>query len=821
MKHFNWFSVLVILFAFASQAYAAGEYDGGEAVGYVSSDSGSDSEEYFSIEEEEEGSDDSYDSDDSGFAGMHERARKAREASNAQEAAEAAEAARKAAEEAAMTPEAARAAALAEALAENGLAPDELYPPVASVRDMSPEQRAASVVQQSHLDFTNPAVLAALASFAHSGVGLGAGTSAAGTVRPTTPVFEDYLQSHQAIQLSAGWGGGASAGAGCSSRHVTVVSPSIEPPAEEVMPFYSAEELEELPNFAHAIFQSTAEANFCSNNGKVLYEGLTAENSYFYHRLHKKSSNKFNKKNISVEALLEQFRAYNDHIQADHRASEKWLSGEKTTFFTAADEREALDDSFKYTVEKARSAGINEERTDAFVEKKIIKNSRDEAAKIVLFMGDIHGSVHALLRNLLAMMQLGYIRADFTLADNVHLVFLGDLVDRGLQGIESIYTVLRLKNASWDQVHIVRGNHESGWLIADYGFAYELSYKYLREVDFRNLYFRYAQFCSSLPSAIFLGVADGDQMRFMQCCHGGLAPEHDLTPLLSGEDASFEKIPYTPTGRGYEWHDACCTEDAKQLSIQDAYPSSWPEGSVAWKKSERGSSKIFQFHRDDITKMLSGKKLFMLMRGHQDLGAPCKVLFDGQADPISWRAHPAFTGNGITPASFFRQGIKLPAAPNCMTLSTATEARELDHEGFLAIQFNETLAASRLWVYEVTLADKTKQPLPDGFYVRYKVLSASAGGASAGAGESVAAGTGTEQVCAALTGSDGTMKKPFDWIRYSGLPAQLPLMPGLTRPIRIVAERPYAPAGDALKFFFRQASVADAMGASAGGAHGK
>lgn len=602
-------------------------------------------------------------------------------------------------------------------------------------------------IAQSGLDFSDPGVIEALER-----------------------EWQRYLQDHESHEVAAGWGGAEGA-----AHDKALVAPAPVPVVQKR--YFSVDELSTLSGFANALFASRAEANFIQGN---LLPGN--ENEYVSKRLTNPLFKKmFNKKNINPASLVDEFLRYRVTVWEERCNNDTWLTGEKTNFFTYAEnDTSGIDDCFLKTKDK----GLTSERSDAYVEKKIIRRS-GEPDKNVLFMGDIHGSVHALLRNLLAMRQLGFLHEDFRLAEHVHIVFLGDFVDRGLHGLESLYLVLRLKNANWHQVHIVRGNHESGWLTADYGFQQEVSGKYINQEEVVDIWTCYAQFCSSLPSAIFLGVSDGiddtgvDRIKFMQACHGGLAPTHDPRDLFLADDSVlYQKISYVDAGKGYEWHDVCCSPDAERLRGADLATASLE--SVSWKGSERSRAErrptIFQFHRDDITKMLHKKELFMLMRGHQDLDTPCKVLHDGLADPISWRNHPAF--EGITPARFFTNGIGLLNAPNCMTLSTATEARGLDHEGFLVIRFGRSLALSTLWVYEVNLG----QQVPDGRYVHYGDVKTS--------GWFVA------------TDGSGSMQRLFNW---------LPTPPQKGLSLGLVAKKPYAPTSASLAFDFRKARVQDAI----------
>ena len=82
------------------------------------------------------------------------------------------------------------------------------------------------------------------------------------------------------------------------------------------------------------------------------------------------------------------------------------------------------------------------------------------APSTVLVLGDVHGSFHALLRNLCHMRQLGHLDEDFRLHPRVMLVCLGDYVDYGPYGVEVLWTLLWLQLRNRRQVVLLGGNHE-------------------------------------------------------------------------------------------------------------------------------------------------------------------------------------------------------------------------------------------------------------------------------------------------------------------------------------------------------------------------
>ncbi len=462
-------------------------------------------------------------------------------------------------------------------------------------------------------------------------------------------------------------------------------SPALATPVASSEVFTEAQ-VATLHSLADSIFKSKQEAIFSSASGDV--------NKYMENNL----SDEFAFKGavILLKCLWKEFDTYIRQARLDHDNCNKWLDNRTTQFF-------------------ASGTHDYDKRTEAFVEKKIIRQNR-APAQTVFFMGDIHGSVHALLRNLLLMQQMGYLNDDFSFADNVHMVFLGDLTDRGLQGVETVYTVLRLKNKNWGNVHMVRGNHENKSMVQKYGFEQEVKEKY--GIFFSEYMIRYADFCTTLPSALFLGFYDegAEKMRFMQCSHGGIAPHHDPRSLLCSAEKQYEAISYREpqVGYHYEWNDVSCVSATQRLLA-----GSDLEGlsGIEWTHNPKRGSHSYIMHRDDITKLLHRNNLFMLMRGHQDQGAPCKVLQEGEDTPVSWRVHEKFTG--IQPTDFFKQGITLVDAPNCFTMTNATEARQLVSECVFALTIGGNFNNARIWMLE---ADLYKNHVMDEWGTRKKAM---------------------------------------------------------------------------------------------------
>ena len=86
----------------------------------------------------------------------------------------------------------------------------------------------------------------------------------------------------------------------------------------------------------------------------------------------------------------------------------------------------------------------------------------------ITICGDIHGQ----FEDLLELFDVGG-----EVLETNH-VFLGDLVDRGYNCIETFILLLSLKVKYPDRITILRGNHESRQIAQVYGFYHECQRKY-------------------------------------------------------------------------------------------------------------------------------------------------------------------------------------------------------------------------------------------------------------------------------------------------------------------------------------------------------
>jgi hypothetical protein len=403
---------------------------------------------------------------------------------------------------------------------------------------------------------------------------------------------------------------------------------------------------------------------------------------------------------IPAEYLTHLFQEYTRRVIDQHSNAAEWID-EGTLFGLLRTFQENLPvDQSQKTVPA----------TIPFLEKRIIAPGEK-----LICIGDLHGSLHSLLRNLWHMVEQGQLADDFSLTPGNRLIFLGDLVDRGTYGIEVIALLLRLKLKNWDAVDIIRGNHEdvndSGFFLCDrFGFSAEVSYKYPGDI---NVLFECKKFFLSLPQALFIGISPpaGGSLWWMQCSHGGVDPFTNIRAFLGSDAASAHN-----SDKKYAW--------IEQLRIhEDQEPASWRVGdgfnwsdvtgvaaqstyqerSFTWGKeflwytNKRGAGICASI--DNLDTYLYDNGLKCLVRGHQDAGFSFKTLVDGVDNPQTWRCDPSLRRK--SPAQMFVEGFKpSDEIEPCFTCTSAAEGKCNLNEGYIELVCAATYADSTFKVYE-------------------------------------------------------------------------------------------------------------------------
>ncbi|RNF26555.1 serine/threonine protein phosphatase [Trypanosoma conorhini] len=160
----------------------------------------------------------------------------------------------------------------------------------------------------------------------------------------------------------------------------------------------------------------------------------------------------------------------------------------------------------------------------------------------VTICGDIHGQFPDLLHFLALAGEIG--------TGSMHYVFLGDLVDRGLNSVEVVTFLFLMKAKYPEKITLIRGNHETRQVSTVYGF-YDECYKKFKTADvWRH--------CTEVFDCLPIGaLIEGRGL----CVHGGLSPEvhaiHHIHLLKRRQevpnDGAFSDLVWSDPGNVDGW----------------------------------------------------------------------------------------------------------------------------------------------------------------------------------------------------------------------------------------------------------------------------
>lgn len=149
----------------------------------------------------------------------------------------------------------------------------------------------------------------------------------------------------------------------------------------------------------------------------------------------------------------------------------------------------------------------------------------------VFVRADLHGDLKSLYENLMAFRDQGYLDRNFHCLPDVHLVFLGDYVDRGAHSLEVLELLLTLRLENPGQVTLIRGNHESILLNLVYGGER----RFLKFFDYKNIFRQVLleRVYQTMPLTLFLSEAvEAGERQYIQFTHGLFELYVDLSEIL-------------------------------------------------------------------------------------------------------------------------------------------------------------------------------------------------------------------------------------------------------------------------------------------------
>ena len=106
---------------------------------------------------------------------------------------------------------------------------------------------------------------------------------------------------------------------------------------------------------------------------------------------------------------------------------------------------------------------VHDQTNETYI--KILRPKKEDEYVVI---GDLHGSFATFIRILLRLRKMNFFDANCKFGENKHLIFLGDIVDRGIYGFEILMLIFLLKKLNQNNIHINNGNHEEKYMNIKY-----------------------------------------------------------------------------------------------------------------------------------------------------------------------------------------------------------------------------------------------------------------------------------------------------------------------------------------------------------------
>ena len=249
--------------------------------------------------------------------------------------------------------------------------------------------------------------------------------------------------------------------------------------------------------------------------------------------------------------------------------------------------------------------------------KKILENENSllnlnfkDKGETYYVIGDIHGDLNS----------LRYFIEKINSFNPNRVLFLGDIVDRGLNQLECLILVLTMKIISPQQIFLIRGNHETLEMNRAYGFYQE----------FINKFYHYEWFNEILSLYDVLPICAKINQSIL-CVHGGIPKDFSILNKLDNIKTRDSSSIYEKEGNTlYQmmWNDP--KEDLRGFS-----------------QSYRGSG-IYFFGKDVLNDFLNENKFNYLIRSHECFPEGFRWFFNKKLLSIFSSANY----RGPNPASF-------------------------------------------------------------------------------------------------------------------------------------------------------------------------
>ena len=386
------------------------------------------------------------------------------------------------------------------------------------------------------------------------------------------------------------------------------------------------------------------------------------------------------KKITSWSKILWDLRKVPDKVD-DKDYSERTSLGSNDSFVaTFREALESYDDfygrPFKWTSSPLSemdtiSPFTNMENKDpSFSQKLLVPNDTN-----VIFIGDLHSSFFSFINVIDDLVSRDILNDDLTLNSKYHLIFLGDILDRGPYGLDILNIIFQIKNKTFNRVTIINGNHEDISMYSRDGTGDEIKSQLRNQLDMDTVH----ALLRRLPSVVFLQTNG----HSIQCCHGGI---HELYNPLKFLQSKYE----------FEFHGMDSQYGLKNMGLRW---SDFKVGANGIGNSSRGTG-IKEFGISATNDYLKRNGLLGFIRGHQDMqyfsivprseniDSEYHNLFLNEEDMYSPKSNRPFDGSDRYERVPFHNVFEHFSV---LTTSNATKSKDTGYYSYLELKPNSSV----------------------------------------------------------------------------------------------------------------------------------
>lgn len=158
----------------------------------------------------------------------------------------------------------------------------------------------------------------------------------------------------------------------------------------------------------------------------------------------------------------------------------------------------------------------------------------------VYVRADLHGDLKSLIDNISALQDEGLLDENYKCKPGVHLIFLGDYCDRGMNGTQILELLLMLRQESPQQIHLIRGNHEDVMINENFGYTDQRLMETIQNQEAKKALQKVYE---TMPLTVYLSL-QGEKREYIQFTHGLFEPTFDPSPLLDqGNSGDYTLVP--------------------------------------------------------------------------------------------------------------------------------------------------------------------------------------------------------------------------------------------------------------------------------------